>query len=66
MMEVISLYLIPEEKSSDIPDLFYGKFDHPCGMTVDCEGNILIADSYDHCIQKFTPEGQFLKSIGSY
>ncbi len=37
----------------------------PCGVAVDGEGNILVTDSNNHRIQKFTAEGQFLTSVGS-
>ena len=41
-----------------------GEFDSPCGVAVDGEGNILVADEKNHRIQKFTAEGQFLASVG--
>ena len=34
-------------------------------MSLDGESNILVTDSYNHCIQKFTPEGQFLTAVGA-
>ena len=37
----------------------------PREVTVDGEGNILVADSENHRIQKFTSEGQFLTSVGT-
>ncbi len=37
-----------------------GQFINPRGVAVDGEGNILIADSDNKRIQKFTPSGQFL------
>ena len=37
-----------------------GLFDFPCGVTVDGEGNILVADTHNNRIQKFTGEGRFL------
>ena len=33
--------------------------------TVGPEGNIFVADFYNHRVQKFTSEGKFLVSIGS-
>ncbi len=38
-----------------------GQFASPGGVAVDGEGNILVADSYNNRIQKFTSSGQFLK-----
>ena len=37
---------------------------HPCGVTFDCAGNILVTDVPSHCIKKFTPEGKFLTAVG--
>ena len=41
-----------------------GKFFWPRGVKVDGEGNILVADSFNNRIQKFTGEGQFLTAVG--
>ncbi len=38
-----------------------GKFNAPRGVAVDGEGNILVADSGNKRIQKFTSSGEFLK-----
>ena len=37
---------------------------HPCGVTFDCAGNILVTDVLSHCIKKFTPEGKYLTAVG--
>ena len=42
-----------------------GQFDSPCGVVVDGEDNILVADSHNHRIQKFTASGQFLSAVGT-
>ena len=42
-----------------------GQFMNPYGVAVDGEGNILVADSDNHRIQKFTAEGQFLTAVGT-
>ena len=42
-----------------------GQFLAPSGVAVDDEGNILVADSENHRIQKFTNDGQFLTSVGT-
>ena len=41
-----------------------GQFDYPYGVTVDDEGNILVADHNNHRIQKFTADGKFLAAAG--
>lgn len=42
-----------------------GQFQHHRGLTVDIEGNILVVDSANHRIQKFTAEGRFLTAVGT-
>ena len=42
-----------------------GQFAAPMGVAEDDEGNILVADSGNHRIQKFTNDGQFLASVGT-
>ena len=41
-----------------------GQFDFPRGMTVDGSGNILVADTGNGRIQKFSPTGAYLTLIG--
>ena len=41
-----------------------GEFDAPTAMAVDSNGNILIADTGNGRIEKFSPDGTFLTSIG--
>ena len=41
------------------------QFDNPLGITIDGEGNILVSEYSNYRIQKFTPEGRFLKSVGT-
>ncbi|MFZ0918082.1 MAG: 6-bladed beta-propeller, partial [Candidatus Udaeobacter sp.] len=42
-----------------------GEFDFPRGMTVDASGNVLIADTNNGRVQKFSPSGTFLGAIGT-
>ena len=42
-----------------------GQFNGPSGVAVDGEGNILVADTGNHRIQKVTAEGQFLAAVGT-
>ena len=42
-----------------------GQFDFPRGMTADASGNVLIADTNNGRIQKFSPSGMFLGVIGT-
>jgi len=41
-----------------------GEFDNPRGMATDRQGNFYVADSLNHRIQKFDPQGAFLKAWG--
>lgn len=42
-----------------------GQFDFPRGMTADRSGNIFVADTNNGRIQKFSPNGVFLLSMGT-
>ena len=42
-----------------------GKFDSPTGIAVDGHGNILVADTGNDRIEKFSPSGAFLSVIGT-
>ena len=33
------------------------RFNVPCGMSIDADGNLYVADAYNHRIRKVTPEG---------
>jgi sugar lactone lactonase YvrE len=41
-----------------------GQFDFPRGVAVDSAGNILVADTNNGRLQKFSPTGQFISVIG--
>jgi DNA-binding beta-propeller fold protein YncE len=41
------------------------QFDCPCGIAVDEDDNIYVADSSNHRIQKFTAKGNFIGVVGS-
>ena len=43
-----------------------GELCKPFGLAVDEDGNIYIADTFNHRIQKFDDSGQFLAEYGSY
>ena len=42
-----------------------GEFHQYHDVTVDGEGNIFVADFRNHCVQKFTADGQFLSAVGT-
>ena len=53
--------VIPSETAGTSP----GQFLDPQGVAVDVSGNIFVADSVNHRIQKFDSSGDFLLKIGS-
>src|SRR5438094_190920 len=42
-----------------------GEFDSPTGIAVDGSGNILVADTNNGRIEKFSPRGVFITSLGA-
>ena len=61
----ISVFSPSGEKLRSFGTKGQGQLMSPRGVAVDGEGNILVADSENHCIQKFTAEGQFLTAVGT-
>jgi sugar lactone lactonase YvrE len=43
-----------------------GTFNEPWGVAVDKDGYVYVADTWNYRIQKFTPDGQFVASWGSF
>ncbi len=43
-----------------------GEFNKPWGITLDKDGNIYVADWKNHRVQKLSPSGKFIMSIGRY
>jgi len=43
-----------------------GFFNQPWGITVDAEGYVYVADTWNHRIQKFTANGVFIKTWGEF
>ena len=41
-----------------------GQFNWPEGVAIDRDGNILVVDQHNHCIQKFSSAGKVIKAIG--
>ena len=41
-------------------------FNQPSGIALDSSGNVYVADTWNHRIQKFTSSGQFVTKWGSY
>jgi predicted membrane-bound mannosyltransferase/DNA-binding beta-propeller fold protein YncE len=43
-----------------------GSFNEPWGITVSPQGEVFVADTWNHRIQKFSADGQYLGSWGSF
>src|SRR5260370_40209723 len=67
---------IPPPKLSSLPEAVSnmfeggkgdgkGEFDSPTGIVVDGNGNVLVADTNNGRIEKFSPTGTFLSIIGT-
>jgi len=41
-----------------------GSLNEPAGLTIDVAGNVYVADTMNHRIQKFDPEGKFVTQVG--
>ncbi|GAB4422952.1 MAG: hypothetical protein Kow002_12460 [Anaerolineales bacterium] len=48
------------------PELEMGLFNEPWGVAVGPDGSVYVSDTWNHRIQKFTPEGQPLNTWGHY
>ena len=42
-----------------------GQFNEPWGLAIDREGNVYVADGWNHRIQVFDPQGRFLRKWGT-
>lgn len=40
------------------------RFHKPCGLGVDAQGNLLVADCFNHCIRRVSPEGMVTTVAG--
>jgi DNA-binding beta-propeller fold protein YncE len=43
-----------------------GQFNEPWGIAVDAAANVYVSDTWNHRIQHFGPDGQFLRAWGSF
>jgi len=43
-----------------------GTFNDPWGVTTDQDGRVYIADTWNHRVQIFTPEGDYIDSFGTF
>lgn len=57
-------YVLVFDKTGKFLRSWNGDFKTPHGLRIDKEGNVWIADMANHLVQKFTPEGKLLLSLG--
>lgn len=61
----VSIFASPGEKISfGVSGRGHGQLSSPIGVTVDGDGNILVADYWNNRIQKFTSGGRFIAAVG--
>ncbi len=77
--DLLAIYKVPDTEPPDLRSLperatnmfeggkgiEYGQLDFPRGMAVDSAGNILIADTNNGRLQRFSVDGIFLRVIGT-
>ena len=59
---------LPERPTNTFPGgkgIARGQFDSPTGIAVDGSGNVLVADTNNSRIEKFSPTGTFLSILGT-
>ncbi len=49
-----------------VPGAGDGKFDYPCGIAVDSDGCVYVADAYNHRIQKFESDSAYITQWGEF
>jgi tripartite motif-containing protein 71 len=58
--------LLKFQRSFGSPGSGPGQFLNPHGISVDPEGNIYVADTENHRVQKFDSRGRFIEEIGGF
>ena len=43
-----------------------GELNRPSGIAIDADGNLVVADAWNHRVQKFTEDGTFITEWGGY
>jgi hypothetical protein len=63
---VLGINKIDKDDDWLMPGTEIGEFDAPQGVALDAYGNLYVADTGNHRIQKFSPTGEFLLAFGEY
>jgi streptogramin lyase len=56
----------PGSGTIGVPGAGDGQFVQPIGLIIDSEDNVYVADTYNHRIQKFDSDGNFITKWGGY
>src|SRR5262245_46113898 len=57
-------YVLVFDKAGKFLRSWDGDFTTPHGLRIDADGNVWIADMANHLVQKFTPKGKLLMTMG--
>ena len=64
LLHRVKPYVIVLDKDGKVARSWNGDFKTPHGLRIDKDDNLWIADMANHLVQKFTPEGKLLLSLG--
>ncbi len=64
LLHRVKPFVLVFDKSGKHLRSWNGDFKTPHGLRIDADGNVWIADMANHLVQKFTPEGKLLLSLG--
>ena len=63
-METRITELIPRNIKKACKTIGVGYLDHPYGLGSDHDDNIYVADTYNHRIQVFNKDGNYIRTLG--
>ena len=64
LLNRVKPYVLVFDKAGKFLRSWNGDFKTPHGLRIDTDGNVWIADMANHLVQKFTPDGKLLLSLG--
>jgi DNA-binding beta-propeller fold protein YncE len=64
LLHRIKPFVLVFDKAGKFLRSWNGDFNTPHGLRIDTDGNVWVADMENHLVQKFSPEGKLLLSLG--